>query len=118
MAAELEAADVWSSASLSEGISNAMLEAMAVGRVPVATAVGGTGEVVTDGRDGVLVPAGDPSALADAWAGLAADPARLDEMGRAARRRVEEAFGLDRQAAEWVDLYRTVLGSTAGGPTS
>lgn len=108
VADELAAADVWASASLSEGISNAMLEAMAVGRPPTATAVGGTGEVVIDGVDGLLVPAGDPAAMAEAWCRLAADPAERERMGTAARARVADGFGLGRLRAEWADLYAAV----------
>lgn len=101
----LSTADLFVSASLSEGISNALLEAMATGVAVVATNVGGTGEVLTDGRDGVLVDAGDPSAVAGAVAALARDPERRDRLARAGRRRVEAAFSLDTQRTDWARFY-------------
>lgn len=85
--------DVYAQASLTAGISNSILEAMATGLPVVATAVGGTPEVVADGETGFLVAPGDPSALADAIARLLADPRLAEAFGRAGRARVEAHFG-------------------------
>jgi glycosyltransferase involved in cell wall biosynthesis len=82
-------ADVFVLPSLSEGMPNAMLEAMANGRAVVATRVGGVPDVVTDGEDGLLVPAGDPERLAQAACRLLDDPALRERLGEAARARAE-----------------------------
>ena len=105
----LRAADLFVTASLSEGISNAVLEAMAIGIPVVVTDVGGTHEVVTDGRDGVVVPAGDPCRLAEAVASLAHDPAGRAELARAGRARVEASFSLPHQRAEWGAFYADLV---------
>jgi len=97
--------------SLHEGMSNALMEAMARGRAVVATDVGGNREVLGDA--GVLCGARDPRALADAMAGLATDPERRAELGARARRRATELFGLSRLVDEHVALYRKLLSSRA-----
>ncbi|HEY2673575.1 MAG TPA: glycosyltransferase [Rugosimonospora sp.] len=80
----LARADVVVLPSLTEGMSNAVMEAMASVRPVVATAVGGTPELLADGR-GLLVPPGDPVALADALAVPLVDPQRARRMAGAAR---------------------------------
>ncbi|MEU3727528.1 glycosyltransferase, partial [Streptomyces sp. NPDC031705] len=71
------------------------LEAMACGRPVVASAVGGQLDTDADGETGRLVPPGDPAALADAVAGLLADPGLREAYGAAGRRRVTSRFGWD-----------------------
>jgi glycosyltransferase involved in cell wall biosynthesis len=88
----LHAADLLVSPSLLEGMQVALLEAMAAGLPIVATAIGGTPDVVADGETGLLVPPADPAALAGAVAALLADPARRHCLGQAGRQRVEERF--------------------------
>lgn len=78
--------------SLSEGFPNSVVEAMAAGRPVVATAVGGTVDAIENGQSGVLVPAGDSTALAEAIAKLLDDPARASALGDAARRRARNLF--------------------------
>lgn len=95
VAACLAASDLLALASLSEGMPNAVLEAMAVGRAVVATRVGGVPDVVVDGETGLLVPPGDPAALARAIADLLSDASRRAAMGAAARRRVEALFSVE-----------------------
>ena len=70
-----------------------LLEAMALGRPVVATDVGGTGEAVSDGETGLLVPCGDAAAAAAALTRLAADPRLASEMGERGRARQRERFG-------------------------
>ena len=101
----LAAADCFALASLSEGSPNALLEAMASGLASVATAVGGVPELVEDGVSGVLVPAGDPAALAEAILALRADPERAARLGRAARARAGR-MPLEAVAQRYVELYR------------
>ena len=78
----LPAFDVFALSSRFEGLPIALLEAMATGLACVATTVGGIPEVVTDGRDGVLVEPADPAGLADALVALLDDPVRREELGR------------------------------------
>lgn len=73
--------------SLSEGLPVALLEAMAWGRAIVATRMGGVPEVVEDGREALLVPPGDPAALAEAIGGLLAAPAERRRLAAAAEER-------------------------------
>jgi len=98
-------ADLFVSASLSEGISNGVLEAMARQVPVVATAVGGMAEAIADGDSGWLVPPSRPDLLAAAVLSARADPARLGAVAAAGRARAVEAFGLDRQRAEWLAFY-------------
>jgi len=82
-------ADVFVLSSRSEGMPNAMLEAMANGRAVVASEVGGVPDIVTDGEDGLLVAPGAPEPLADAACRLLEDRALRARMGAAARARAE-----------------------------
>ncbi len=91
--------------SRSEGIPLTALEAMASGLPVVATRVGGLPEVVDDGSSGLLVPASDPGALADAMVSLWNDHDRCDRMGRAGRRRAEHCFDIRRMVGEYEALY-------------
>ena len=90
--ATLRAADVFLLSSLSEGLSTATLEAMAVGLPVVVTDVGGMREAVTDGVHGFVVPPRDPAALAAALLELAADGELRRKMGDEGRRRAVEEF--------------------------
>ena len=104
----LAAADVFVLASRHEGLSIALLEAMTAGLPVVVTTVGAAPSVVTEGREGVLVPSGDPDALADAIVALLADPARRQSMGAAAAARAE-AFDIVGAARQLEAVYRRVL---------
>ena len=99
--------------SLSEGLPMSVLEAMAAGLPLVLTRVGGMPELVSEGENGRLVPAGDPAALADAIDALARDVALRRAYGAASRERVEETFALSRFQEEHVKLYERLL---AGQP--
>ncbi|MEV0569925.1 glycosyltransferase [Dactylosporangium sp. NPDC050588] len=94
--------------SLTEGMSNAVMEAMAAGRPVIATAVGGSPELLANGR-GLLVPPRDPAGLADAIAGVLADPGRAQAMGRAARQWSRIHLHGDTMVDQHVDLYRGML---------
>jgi starch synthase len=63
---------------------------MALGKAVVVTRVGGLPEVVKDGKDGILVPPGDPGALAGRIVELLGDPGRRMLLGQAARRRAQD----------------------------
>jgi glycosyltransferase involved in cell wall biosynthesis len=75
-----------------EGLPVALMEAMAAGLPVVATDRGGVRSAVRPGRTGLLLDRPDPAALAEAVAGLLADPARRAELGRGARALAAEAF--------------------------
>ncbi len=95
--------------SLSEGLSNVLLESMAAGVPVVATRVGGNPEVVVDGVTGLLVPPQDAGALADAICRLLANPELASRFGHAARGRVAEQFSLERMVRETEDFYLSAL---------
>ena len=91
--------------SLYEGISIALLEAMAAGLPAVATQVGGNPEVVTDQQNGILVESGDVEGFARALVVLARDEALRERMGRAARKRIEMKFDLNRSVRQYEEIY-------------
>jgi len=97
--------------SLSEGIPLVLLEALALARPVVATAVGGIPEIVEHGVSGLLVEAGDANALAGACLRVIDDPAFGRQMGSAGRRRVETAFSAAVMAADVAKVYRTLVGT-------
>lgn len=96
--------DAFVNSSISEGVSLTILEAMSAGLPVVATAVGGTPEVVV-AECGRLVPARDPGAIAAALRELAADADLRRRLGEAGRARVESTFSLDRMIATYRDVY-------------
>lgn len=101
--------DVLVLASLFEGLPNVVIEAMAAGAVAVATDVGGARELVVDGETGIVVPVGRPDAIAEAVAGLLADPARSRAMAVAARRRIEERFTVEAMVRRTTAVYDELL---------
>jgi len=100
------ALDIFINCSISEGISLTILEAMAAGLPIVATAVGGTPEVVVQDRTGLLVPPREPHRVAVALSELAASPAQRHAFGVAGRERVLQHFTIDRMVADYVAQYR------------
>jgi glycosyltransferase involved in cell wall biosynthesis len=109
----LSQADVLMLPSYAEGLPYALLEGMAAGAVPIATPVGAIADVVKDGVHGVLVPARDPRAIADALARLSADRARLARMSAACRKRIATAYSIERVATELAGVYAAVLAARA-----
>lgn len=92
--------------SLREGLPVVLMEAFALGRPAIASAVGGVPELVQPGRTGWLVPPGSPEALAGALReALATPPERLAEMGREGRRDVEGRHDARREAARLAALF-------------
>jgi colanic acid/amylovoran biosynthesis glycosyltransferase len=107
--AELQQADVFLLSSLSEGLANSVLEAMACGIPVVTTDCGGMREAVTDGVEGFVTPVRNAEALARAMLRLARDRDLRERMGRAGRARILREFGLARQIGQWLALFRSVL---------
>jgi len=95
--------------SLSEGLSNTLIESMAAGVPVVATRVGGNPEVVDEGRTGLLVPPRDPAALAEAICRTLQDRELARQFGEAARQRVAEHFSLERMLRDTERLYVNLL---------
>jgi glycosyltransferase involved in cell wall biosynthesis len=91
--------------SHAEGMSNAVLEAMAAGRPVVATDVGANGHLLRNGELGVLVPPGDEGALAEAIHGVLDDPARSARLGEQARRHVQTHYSRDAMRRRFEDFY-------------
>ena len=96
--------------SYAEGLGTAMLDAMALGKPVVAARSGGISEVVQDGQTGLLVPPGDPQALAEALWYLLQHPEQAQAMGVAGRQRVERYFTVERMARTTLQMYQQVLG--------
>jgi glycosyltransferase involved in cell wall biosynthesis len=101
------AADVVVLPSFTEGLPNVALEAGAAAVPVVATAVGGTPEVVADGVTGFLVPPGDAAAIAERVSTLLGDRERATRMGVAGRDRMRRLFTFDAQAAAYLELLHT-----------
>lgn len=105
----LAACDLFVLPSLWEGMSNALLEAMAAGKPVVATAIDGNIEQVSPGVTGLLAPPKDSDALAEAMLELARDPARAREMGAQGREKVRREFSLEAMTRAYVDLYTKLV---------
>jgi glycosyltransferase involved in cell wall biosynthesis len=112
----LDASDVFVSASLFEGISLALLEAMAAGLPVVARAVPGNVEVLAEGA-GLLVPGDDPESLARAVDRVLVDPALAAALSLEARRRVEERYAMGRVVAQVSDIYDELLHAAPPPPS-
>ncbi|MBV8846369.1 MAG: glycosyltransferase [Bryobacterales bacterium] len=95
--------------SLSEGLSNALLESMAAGVPVIATSVGGNPEVVEDGVSGLLVPPKDPTSLADAMLTLLEKPALAARYAAAGSQRIDEMFSVKQSVARIESLYRQLV---------
>jgi glycosyltransferase involved in cell wall biosynthesis len=105
----LAAVDVFVLPSRSEGMSNALLEAMAAGRSIVATRVGGNAQALAGGQAGRIVPPDDPRALREAVAALLEDPTERTRLGRLASTRAREEYDLPIMLERTERLYRQVL---------
>jgi glycosyltransferase involved in cell wall biosynthesis len=88
-----------------DGIPNVLLEAMACGVPVVSTSVSGIPELIESGVDGLLVPANNPAALADAIEKLLASQELRESLARAARARIESSFSLDSSAEHLIALF-------------
>ena len=112
-------AGVWARAHIAvlpsrrEGFPKSLLEAAACGRAMVATDVPGCREIVIPGETGLLVPADDPAALAQAIQTLMASPELRYQMGAAARHLTETRFSTEAIGSATVDLYRRLADNTA-----
>ncbi len=111
----MAAADLLLMPSWQEPFGRALIEAMAVGTPVVATDVGGTGEIVSDGVDGLLLPPTDPERWTAAVHELLSEPRRLEVLGAAGCERVR-AFALERHVEAVCAVYERTL--AAAGPVA
>jgi glycosyltransferase involved in cell wall biosynthesis len=102
--------DVLALPSFTEGLPNVVLEALAAGVPVVATAVGGTPEVVDDGASGYLVPPGDVSALARRIGDVLVRHDRPQMMGLRGRQRILDDFTFEAQARQYLLLFESLTG--------
>lgn len=96
--------------SYAEGLPNVLIEGAACGRPLITTDVPGCREVVRHGENGLLVPARDPEALAEAIATLLKDPALRARMGARGREIAVQEFSEERVVRETLEVYRELLG--------
>jgi glycosyltransferase involved in cell wall biosynthesis len=101
--------DVFMMPSLTEGLSLALLEVMALGKPVVATEVGGNPEVIRSGINGILVPSKDERALAQEVAKLLSSPKEARELGIKARETVVNNFNAELMASRTLDVYDEIL---------
>lgn len=97
--------------SHSEGMSNALLEAMAAGRAVVATDVGANARLIRDGQEGCIVPPGDDHALAEGIRNLLTNPILAREYAGAARQRAEDEFSRSAMRRRFEEFYRSLVSS-------
>lgn len=112
----LQHADAYLLSSLAEGISNAVLEAMACAKPIVTADCGGMREVVENGVEGFVVPVRDIEAMAKALQTLWQEPKLRRQMGIAARERVIRDFNMENQIAQFRELYHSVADKTSIPP--
>jgi glycosyltransferase involved in cell wall biosynthesis len=100
-------------ASLTEGLSNTLLESMACGVPVVATRVGGNAEIVEDRKTGLLVPARNHHILSEAICQLLSNPPLALQMGYAGKERVQRQFSVDSAVRKTQELYTHLLSRRA-----
>ncbi len=109
----LKVFDVFVLASKTEGLGTSLLDAQALGLPIVACRAGGIPEIVTDRVTGLLVPPGEPPALAAALLELAHDADLSDKLGAAAKKAVQQ-HDVSRTVEAHLELYRSLIGDQAG----
>jgi glycosyltransferase involved in cell wall biosynthesis len=101
--------DVFVITSYYEGLSNAIMEAMASALPVVATDVGGSSELVIDGKTGYLCPSNDSGTIADRVMGLLDDGTEARRTGEAGRNKIMNEFGMDRMVRSTEDIYKKFI---------
>jgi glycosyltransferase involved in cell wall biosynthesis len=109
----LECMDVFCLSSITEGTSMTLLEAGACGLPSVVTDVGGNREIVGNNASGIVVPAGDERAFAEALERLYADRSLRVQLGTEARRRVKDGYSAEQMIRAYEQVYREVLEGSA-----
>lgn len=112
----LKASDIFVLPSRSEGLSNALLEAMRAGLPCVATAVGGNPEVVIEGTTGLLVSPDRPGEMADSILRLIGDSEMRRRMGAAGKKRISQKFSVEAMTSAVMAQYDSLLESHEARP--
>jgi len=105
----MQAFDILANCSLTEGIPNAILEALALGTPVVATAVGGVPQLIRDRKTGLLVTAGSSESLACGLAEVLRDPSLASRLGEAGRSWAQQHFSASGQRELLLGIYREIL---------
>ncbi|GAB1470839.1 hypothetical protein MASR2M66_17170 [Chloroflexota bacterium] len=111
----LKAADMFVLPSLTEGISNALLEAMASSLPCLATPVGGNNEVLDYGKYGVMLPVADVQAWANALLELGSDPGKRQLLGQKARERIMTTYDFSVVGAQYEQMYNELISEKSNG---
>lgn len=109
VATYLEQADIFVLPSRAEGLSNALLEAMAWGLPCIVTCIDGNTDLVRHNENGLLINPGSESDLAEALIRLVDDERLRQRVGRLARRTIEDNYSLDMIARRYIELYKVLL---------
>ena len=107
----INAMDTCVLSTFTEGISNSILEYMAMAKPVVATSGGGTNEIVEDQKTGFLIKVSDPEELANKIDILLSDAGLRTKMGIAGQERVRTIFSIDHMAKEYICLYEKIIGN-------
>ena len=105
----LKISDLFVLSSISEGLSNALLEAMACGLPVVATKVSGNVDLIEDGINGFLVEPGNPKALASAIEKVLNDENLSKKMGEANRKKIEKYYSLEKVVSSYIAIYKELI---------
>lgn len=105
----LQVADLFVLPSQAEGLSNALLEAMACGLPVIATSVGGAPEVIEDNVNGRLVPPNDTIALSRSISHLIRHPTQARQLGEMARQSIQQHYSIDAVVEQYVRLYSSLI---------
>jgi glycosyltransferase involved in cell wall biosynthesis len=105
--------DIFCLYSTSEGLGLALMEAMAAGRACIASNVGGLAELITQEKDGIIVPPRNPEALSGAILRLAEDNELRREFGKAAHEKAMSNFSIKESVAKTIEVYKKAIGHEA-----
>ena len=92
-----------------EGISNSLLEYMALGKPAIATDCGGNQEVIENGKTGFLIPLGSEEAMTDKLNMLLDNAPLRQQLGQSGRKRVKEAFSMENMISQYIQLYKELV---------
>lgn len=104
----LNSFDIFTLASKYEGLGTSVLDALACNKACVCTDGGGIPEMITDGENGLLVPAQNPQKLADAYCSLIENPSQREQLAKKARKSVEK-FSVNNTVKKHIALYQDLL---------
>lgn len=101
----LKVADIFALATFSEGLSNVIMETMAAGIPVITTSIPPNRELIENGKEGILVPAGDPAAFAEAMERILENYEEAKKMGKRGAKRIKEQFSIEKMIKQYNDLY-------------